>query len=159
MPSTSPDSQTILFLASNPDGLLRVGSELRDIKEGLRRSQHRDQHTLSPCLDVRVKEIQRSLLDDPPHIVHFAGNGQGEKGLLFEDITGNSKVVSVAALAGLFALFADDEVTSFTGEGAFCCCSMAPDGHIIIAGDTAGTLYFIRFEGTYFSDTGKCNPR
>ena len=108
MTAPVPEQQTILFLASNPDGLRRVGAELRDIKAGLRRSQHRDQFTLYPCLDVRPKDIQRSLLDETPQIVHFVGSGQGESGLFFEDESGNPKLVNRAALAGLFALFADE---------------------------------------------------
>ena len=104
----SPSSQqVILFLAANPDGLRRVGVELREIKEGLRRSQERDHFTLTPCLDVRPRDIQRALLDDPPQIVHFAGRGVGETGLVFEDETGGAKLVDGAALAGLFTLFAD----------------------------------------------------
>ncbi|NJK41325.1 MAG: CHAT domain-containing protein [Acaryochloridaceae cyanobacterium SU_2_1] len=102
------EPQTILFLASNPDGLRQVGQELREIKEGLRRSQFRDQFTLNPCLDVRTRDIQRALLDALPQIVHFAGNGTGEAGLMFEDEAGNPKLVDGAALAGLFALFAED---------------------------------------------------
>ena len=108
MNEPSPVTISILFLASNPDGLRRVGAELRDIKEGLRQSQQRDQFTLYPCLDVRPRDIQRSLLDDTPQIVHFAGSAQGESGLLFEDESGNPKLVSVAAIAGLFALFSEE---------------------------------------------------
>jgi hypothetical protein len=99
--------QAILFLAANPDGLRQVGKELREIKEGLRRSQERDRFSLMPCLDVRPCDIQRALLDDSPHIVHFAGRGVDAEGLVFEDEAGNPKVVDGAALAGLFALFAD----------------------------------------------------
>ena len=99
--------QAILFLAANPDGLRQVGQELREIKEGLRRSQERDRFTLTPCLDVRPRDIQRALLDESPQIVHFAGRGVGTDGLVFEDDAGNVKLVDGAALAGLFALFAD----------------------------------------------------
>lgn len=106
--SRSPETQqTILFLAANPDGLRQVGKELREVKEGLRRSQERDRFSLTPCLDVRPRDIQRALLDESPHIIHFAGRGVGEDGLVFEDELGNPKLVDGAALAGLFALFAD----------------------------------------------------
>ncbi|WP_249370341.1 NB-ARC domain-containing protein [Acaryochloris marina] len=107
MTSPSPEQQTILFLASNPDGLRQLGRELRDIKNGLRRSEHRDQFTLCPCLDVRTIDIQRALLDETPQIIHFAGSGKGEAGLVFEDQAGNPKLVTGAALAGLFELFAE----------------------------------------------------
>ena len=126
MTSERPNSQTILFLASNPDGLRQVGTELRDIKEGLRRSQNRDQFNLSPCLDVRPRDIQRSLLDETPDIVHFAGNGKGEAGLILEDEAGNPKLVSGAALAGLFALFAE-EIQCVILNG----CFSEPQAHAI----------------------------
>ena len=99
--------QVILFLAANPDGLRQVGKELREIKEGLRRSQERDRFSLTPCLDARLRDIQRALLDESPHIIHFAGQGVGNEGLVFEDELGHPKLVDGAALAGLFALFAD----------------------------------------------------
>ncbi|MCY6494585.1 beta-propeller domain-containing protein [Leptolyngbya sp. GGD] len=106
--SQLPDTQqAILFLAANPDGLRRVGQELREIKEGLKRSKQRDCFSLTPCLDVRPRDIQRALLDDPPNIIHFAGRGMGQEGLVLEDETGQPKVVDTAALAGLFALFVD----------------------------------------------------
>ncbi|MHC5719505.1 MAG: CHAT domain-containing protein, partial [Nostoc sp.] len=52
-------------------------------------------------------DIQRALLDIKPQIVHFSGHGKGEEGLVFEDEIGQSKLVSGAALAGLFKLFAN----------------------------------------------------
>jgi Effector-associated domain 1/TIR domain len=110
MTSPSPVLQTILFLASNPDGvgLRQVWRELRDIKDRVQQLQHRDLFTLNPCLDVRIRDIQRVLLDTPPTIVHFAGNGTGEAGLIFEDDVGNPKLVDGAGFAGLFELFAND---------------------------------------------------
>jgi hypothetical protein len=46
-------------------------------------------------------------LDLRPHIVHFAGHGQGKHGLVFEDEAGLPKLISGEALAELFRLFAD----------------------------------------------------
>jgi WD40 repeat protein len=42
-------------------------------------------------------------------------------------------------------------VMSFTGEGAFDYCAIAPDGRTVIAGDSGGQLYFLRMEGLEFS--------
>ncbi|ABW33191.1 WD-repeat protein (plasmid) [Acaryochloris marina MBIC11017] len=47
-------------------------------------------------------------MDETPQIIHFAGRGEGEAGLFFEDELGNPKLVTGAALAGLFTLFAED---------------------------------------------------
>jgi hypothetical protein len=99
----------ILFLAANPKNTtrLRLDEELRDIKEGLRRAQQRDQFTLISHEAVRSRDIQRAMLDEMPQIVHFSGHGDGEAGLAFEDETGNAKLIDGNALADLFALFAD----------------------------------------------------
>jgi hypothetical protein len=99
----------LLILAANPTNTnrLRLEEELRDIDEGLRRAQHRDQFTLAQRLAVRPRDIQRAMLDETPQIVHFSGHGQGPEGLVFEDETGQAKLVSGAVLADLFALFAD----------------------------------------------------
>lgn len=99
----------LLILAANPTNTnrLRLEEELRDIDEGLRRAQHRDRFTLAQRLAVRPRDIQRAMLDETPQIVHFSGHGEGQEGLVFEDETGQAKLVSGAALADLFALFAD----------------------------------------------------
>lgn len=98
----------ILILAANPKDTsrLRLDQELRDIEEGLQRSQKRDQFSLKQQLAVRPRDIQRALLDFNPQIIHFSGHGTEER-LIFEDDSGKSKLVSGDALAGLFELFAD----------------------------------------------------
>ncbi len=101
--------QKILILAANPkdSSRLRLDQELRDIEEGLKRAQHRDQFTLTQRLAVRPRDIQRAMLEETPQIVHFSGHGDGAEGLVFENESGQGQLVSGAALAGLFALFAD----------------------------------------------------
>lgn len=100
---------TILFLAANPKATtaLRLDQELRDIEDGLRRSQYRDRFALEQRWATRPRDIQRALLDVNPQIVHFSGHGEGEQGLVLEDDAGKPQFVSTAALAGLFGLFAD----------------------------------------------------
>jgi CHAT domain len=107
--NTSKAPQTILFLAANPKGTdpLRLGQELRDIGEGLKRAQKRDQFNLAQRSAVRPRDIQRAMNDLRPQIVHFSGHGAGEAGLVFEDEIGNAKMVDGDALAALFELFAD----------------------------------------------------
>lgn len=99
----------ILILAANPKDTspLSLGEEVRDIDNGLQRAQHRDQFKLMQKWAVRPRDIQRAMLNINPQIVHFSGHGTGEKGLVFEDQTGQAKLVSGEALAALFELFAD----------------------------------------------------
>jgi hypothetical protein len=101
--------KTILILTANPKGTtpLRLDQEVRDISEGLKRSQHRDAFRIEQRWAVRPRDVQRAMLDLDPQIVHFSGHGEGEEGLAFEDESGKVKFVDAEALAGLFELFAD----------------------------------------------------
>ena len=101
--------QKILILAANPKGTtpLRLDEEVREIDAGLERALHRDQFVLEQKWAVRPRDIQRAMLDINPSIVHFSGHGTGDEGLVFEDETGQAKLVDGEALAGLFDLFAD----------------------------------------------------
>jgi CHAT domain len=101
--------QTILILTANPKDTsrLRLEQEVRDIEEGLQRAKNRDQFVVKSMFAVRPRDIQRAMLDINPSIVHFSGHGTGDEGLVFEDETGSAKLVDGEALAGLFALFAE----------------------------------------------------
>jgi hypothetical protein len=101
--------QKILILAANPQGTkpLRLDEEVREIDDGLQRARQREQFVLEQKWAVRPRDIQRAMLDINPQIVHFSGHGAGDEGLVFEDETGQAKLVDGEALAGLFDLFAD----------------------------------------------------
>jgi AAA-like domain/CHAT domain len=102
-------AQTILILTANPQGTsqLRLDREVRDIEEGLQRAKKRDRFVLESKFAVRSRDIQRAMLDINPSIIHFSGHGTGDEGLVFEDETGSAKLVDGEALAGMFALFAE----------------------------------------------------
>ncbi|ERT05991.1 CHAT domain protein [Lyngbya aestuarii BL J] len=97
----------ILLLSANPRDTirLRVDQELREIEEVLQNSINRDRFQLIPKTAVRTRDLQQIMLHNQPHIVHFSGHGQGNQGLVFEDIQGITKIVSTKALADLFGLF------------------------------------------------------
>jgi len=99
----------ILVLSANPKGTkqLRLGDEIREIKEGLQLAKQRDRFKIESAEAVRDIDIHRSILNHEPQIIHFSGHGAGEPGLIFEDNTGQQKLVDAEALAGLFDLFAD----------------------------------------------------
>lgn len=97
----------ILILAANPTDTtrLRLGEEVRDIREGLlARSKRRDEFEIVEKWAVRTRDLQRAMLEESPQIVHFSGHGLGDAGLYFEDVSGNGQLVPVAALASLFKL-------------------------------------------------------
>ncbi|MCL1473755.1 CHAT domain-containing protein [Argonema antarcticum] len=99
----------ILILAANPKGTtpVRLGEEVREIDESLQQAKNRDRFILVQKWAVRPGDIQQAMLEHNPQIVHFSGHGTGDDGLVFEDETGQAKLVDGEALAGLFKLFAD----------------------------------------------------
>ena len=123
----------ILLLSANPleTGRLRVDEEMREIKEGLKRARKRDDFTLESAEAVRYRDLRRAILENRPNIVHFSGHGMGteggeenatsrklvpvdsvesgNEGLVFEDESGQVKLINAIAIAGLFKLF-DDSV-------------------------------------------------
>ena len=104
--------KTILILAANPKNTsrLELEKEIREIDEGLRRSNKREQFKLEMKLAVRQRDFYRAILDTQPQIVHFCGHGAGEDGIVLEDETGMTAFVEADTLASQFKLFAKKSV-------------------------------------------------
>ncbi|QSJ16747.1 CHAT domain-containing protein [Nostoc sp. UHCC 0702] len=100
--------KSILLLAANPKGTqsLRLQEEEREIKEKLRLAGY-GKVPINSTGATRPRDIQQSMLDFQPQIVHFSGHGSGKEGLVFEDESGQGKLVSSEALANLFKLFSN----------------------------------------------------
>lgn len=103
----------ILILAAQPKASSpqRLDQEVRDIANGLERAKHRHQFQLEQRWAVTPRDMQRAMLDVEPQIVHFLGGSRDapgdDRGLVWEDDSGHSQLVSSDALAALFKLFAD----------------------------------------------------
>jgi CHAT domain len=97
----------ILILSANPKNTanLRLDEEVREIKNALAISPHRDEFQIITESAVRVDDLTRFLSHYQPTIVHFSGHGSGTDGLALEDNSGNMQLVSTQALAKLFDLF------------------------------------------------------
>ncbi|MDZ7963275.1 MAG: CHAT domain-containing protein [Aulosira sp. DedQUE10] len=104
--------KTILILAANPTSTarLRLDEEVREIEEGLRRANKREQFKLEQKWAVRPRDFYRAILDYQPYIVHFCGHGAGVDGIVLEDEVGQPALVSADALAGMFEVFAQNGV-------------------------------------------------
>jgi energy-coupling factor transporter ATP-binding protein EcfA2 len=104
--------KTILILAANPTNTvpLRLEQEIREIDEGLRRANKREQYKLEQKWAVRSRDFYRAILDYQPNIVHFCGHGAGSEGIVLEDDTGKMALVQTNALASMFKLFAQKGV-------------------------------------------------
>ncbi len=99
----------ILFLASDPSDAsrLRLGQELRDIRERLQLAKERDRFILESRESVRPGDITQAIFDVEPQIVHFSGHGISTGELCLEDLVGKIQTVQPDALAALFELVAD----------------------------------------------------
>ena len=105
-PKPTP-KRKILFLAATPTDTSRnrMNKEHDEIRESLRRSNHRNEFAFESRFAVKRVDISRALMDEEPHIVHFAGSGSDEGGIVVENRKGEQKAVSPDALADLFELF------------------------------------------------------
>jgi hypothetical protein len=81
---------------------------MRDVEEGIRRSNNRYEFDFRSKFAVRVRDLSRGLLDNTPQIVHFSGHGAGKDGIVLETDDGESVLVGTEALANLFALHKKD---------------------------------------------------
>lgn len=108
--SATIDTLKILYLAANPRQTtpLRLDEEVREIEGRLREAPLWERINLRPKLAVRWRDLPLFLLEQQPHIVHFAGHGEGEDGLVFEGGDGNPYTVSGADLAHLFKTLRDN---------------------------------------------------
>jgi CHAT domain len=99
----------VLFLASDPTDTnrLRLGQELRDIRERLQLAKLRDSFVLESRESVRPRDISQAIFDVNPRIVHFSGHGTSLGELCFEDFSGKAQTIAPEALASLFELVAE----------------------------------------------------
>ncbi|WP_414583447.1 NACHT and WD repeat domain-containing protein, partial [Scytonema sp. PCC 10023] len=100
--------KTILILAANPTSTsrLRLDEEVREIDEGLRRANKREEFKLEQKWAVRQRDFYRAMLDCQPQIVHFCGHGAGQDGIVLNDEMGQPALISADALGSMFKLFA-----------------------------------------------------
>ena len=110
----------VVFFASSPADAsrLRVDEEYREITGAQRLSSYRDCFQWYYCGAVRTRDLRRSILQDRPKIVHFAGHGKiglkaahehakriREAGILLEDGDGRKRFVGGERLKELFKVF------------------------------------------------------
>jgi CHAT domain-containing protein len=102
-----PTRLKILFLAANPtsSSQLNLTREARRIEERIDAGGRR-QSTLELVTRwaVRPSDLQRALLEERPHVLHFSGHGNRHSELLFEDDDGNAVHVEKDALVNLIGI-------------------------------------------------------
>ena len=101
---------TVLFLASNPDGVtkLALDRECRAIREKIRASDFPKALELKTEWAVRADDLLQYLNEYRPHVVHFSGHGSAGEELILHDEYDQAKPVSLAALRALFTALKDN---------------------------------------------------
>ena len=100
----------VFIIAASPldQDRLRLGAEVKEIRNALQRSPNREQWRIESNEAVTVDDLRRALLQMRPTIVHFSGHGDGSGGLCFEDWEGYTHPADAAPLAALFHHFKND---------------------------------------------------
>lgn len=99
----------VLFLAANP-----LESDRLQLDEEIRMIQRRLDDTGGIKFDLRLELAVRRddfpglLMRYQPHIVHFAGHGTEEGGIVFQDDNGNEAILSPQVLAEYFSVLTDN---------------------------------------------------
>jgi hypothetical protein len=99
----------ILFISADPSDAsrLRLGEEVREIREELERAEKRSDFLLEVRMAVRPQDIGREILAVKPRIVHFSGHGSQGGGICLQNDAGRVHEVDGETLADLFKLFSD----------------------------------------------------
>jgi hypothetical protein len=105
-----PSEITVLFLAANPidQQQLRLDEEVRSISEMIRKSKHRDAVKLESRWAVRPLDVLQAINECQPTIVHFSGHGSDQDEIVFQDSSGNTKMVSKEAIVQTMAAASGD---------------------------------------------------
>lgn len=95
-----PEKIVVLFLASNPADAqqLRLDEEARSIGDMIRKAKHRDSVSFESRWAVQPMDILQAINELNPTIVHFSGHGSDSDEIVFQDASGNAKLVSKEAI-------------------------------------------------------------
>lgn len=96
----------VLLLSANPANTdrLRVEAEFREISECCQKSSLRDRFNVVTKGAVRLDDLQPTLLQEAPRVVHFSGHGAAANGLVLEHDDGTWQLAPTEALADLFRI-------------------------------------------------------
>ncbi len=141
------DRVKILVIFANPKGSdhLRLDEEDRIIRECLERAKHRESMHYEIRHAVRVKDLQRMLLEDDYQVVHFSGHATSSGKLALEDEDGNPKLVAPGTLAALLSNFKSIECVLLNA-----CYSAQAGGPVSL-----GIPFTIGMEGPISDDAAK----
>lgn len=101
---------TVLFLASNPINAspLRLDEEAREIREMIRKSEHRDSVIFETRWAVRPQDVLQAINELNPTIIHFSGHGSENDEIVFQSPDGTAKHVSKEAIVRVMMTAGDN---------------------------------------------------
>ena len=102
-------STKVLFVGANPKNQPNrsIDKEFEDIKQAIIGGKNsKDIELLNPVLSTTIDNLTRSILNESPNIVHFAGHGE-TKGIYLEDEQRNLLIAKGAALDQFFNSFSE----------------------------------------------------
>lgn len=105
-----PEQIAVLYLAADPldQPQLRLDEEVRAIGEMIRKAEHRDAVRLESRWAVRPLDVLQAINEIQPRIVHFSGHGSDQDGIVFQNNSGQAKLVSKEAIVQTMAAGSDD---------------------------------------------------
>lgn len=103
----SPLDVKILVVAAAPNetGRLRLDRECKGIKDALKQAPNAERFNVETELATTPDALTQTMLKFEPEILHFAGHGEPNGGILLEDQTGGRVPVSAPVLVELLAQF------------------------------------------------------
>lgn len=105
-----PNMVKVLFLAANPQrsSPLQLDNEAREIGNKIRASKYRDDLELVTRWAIRPDDLQQSLLEIEPHVLHFSGHGTEDEAIVLVGEHENAAPVTKEALRHLLSVLKDN---------------------------------------------------
>lgn len=125
-------ARCILILAANPvdTDQLRLGDEIKKIRERLREGDQGRRYRVETEWSVSANDLSRCLLEHKPTIVHFSGHGSPTGEIVLQGENGKTEVVPARALVGLFRILKRTEIVvlnaCYTTEQARALAQVVP---------------------------------
>ena len=108
--TTEPKRLKILFFGASPidQAHLRLDEEVREVRNRIRQSDHRDVIDLAERWAVRSSDLLDAINQERPQIIHFSGHGSAADQLVFQDDRGRTTVASKEAIAAMIETVSDE---------------------------------------------------
>lgn len=110
-----PEKINILFITSSPKDqtLLGPDEEVREIEDKIRKSDYRDSISFFTRWAARPLDLLQAINEIKPTIIHFSGHGSESAELVFQDDSGDTKLVSKEGIVQSISTATEDVKMTF----------------------------------------------